>query len=184
MKHSCSRRTTPWQGEHGRGFTLIELLVVVAIIGLLASVVLASLDQARLSARNAQRASDLRNIQAALELYRSDHQNYPDSSLFWRSECNAWGGYEPDNVIPGLVPTYMSNFPADPLMNTAGGSCCYVYRSNAEDYKLLAHNCAAELTNSSFNDPARDGGTNNCEQDGVNPTSWAVWNNAETSACW
>ena len=52
-----------------KGFTLIELLVVVAIIGLLASVILASLNTARGKARDAQRESNLQNIQIALEMY-------------------------------------------------------------------------------------------------------------------
>lgn len=55
------------------GFTLIELLVVISIIGVLASVVLSSLESARAGARDAQRISDLRQIQTALEMYRNDH---------------------------------------------------------------------------------------------------------------
>lgn len=38
-----------------RGFTLIELLVVISIIGLLASVVLSSLNSAWVNARDTQR---------------------------------------------------------------------------------------------------------------------------------
>lgn len=52
-----------------KGFTLIELLVVVAIIGLLSSVVLASLNSARGKAQDARRKSDLKQIQIAIELY-------------------------------------------------------------------------------------------------------------------
>lgn len=61
-----------------RGFTLIELLVVISIIGLLASVALASLATARQSARDATRLSDIKQIQNALELYRTANNGlYP-----------------------------------------------------------------------------------------------------------
>jgi prepilin-type N-terminal cleavage/methylation domain-containing protein len=45
-----------------RGFTLIELLVVIAIIGLLASIILASLNTAQQKGRDARRVSDLQEI--------------------------------------------------------------------------------------------------------------------------
>ncbi|MBI3627441.1 MAG: hypothetical protein HY220_01670 [Candidatus Sungbacteria bacterium] len=51
------------------GFTFIELLVIIAIIGLLTTIVLASLDKARIKSRDAQRVSDIRRIQLALQLY-------------------------------------------------------------------------------------------------------------------
>ncbi len=51
-----------------RGFTLIELLVVIAIIGILASVVLASLNSARDKGANAAAKSSLNNMRAQAEL--------------------------------------------------------------------------------------------------------------------
>ena len=45
-----------------RGFTLIELLVVIAVIGLLSSVILASLNNARKKGRDTRRMEDLRQI--------------------------------------------------------------------------------------------------------------------------
>jgi prepilin-type N-terminal cleavage/methylation domain-containing protein len=52
-----------------KGFTLIELLVVIAIIGILSSIVLASLNQARGKGANAAVKSNLANIRASAELY-------------------------------------------------------------------------------------------------------------------
>lgn len=52
-----------------RGFTLIELLVVIAIIGILSSVVLASLNSARSKGSDAAIKSNLANSRAQAELY-------------------------------------------------------------------------------------------------------------------
>ncbi len=51
-----------------KGFTLIELLVVIAIIGILSSVVLASLNSARNKGADASVKSNLANIRAQAEL--------------------------------------------------------------------------------------------------------------------
>lgn len=61
-----------------RGFTLIELLVVIAIIGVLASIVLASLNTARRKSRDARRLADIKQTQLALELYfDANSSTYP-----------------------------------------------------------------------------------------------------------
>ena len=58
-----------------KGFTLIELLVVIAIIGILASVVLASLNSARAKGADAAIKSNLNNARAQAELYYNDKPN-------------------------------------------------------------------------------------------------------------
>lgn len=87
----------------GRGFTLIELLVVIAIIGILASVVLASLNLARVKARDAQRIAAIRQIQNALQLYYTDNGTYPGSS-----------GNGSLSALDVLIPDYISEIPNDP----------------------------------------------------------------------
>ena len=60
-----------------KGFTLIELLVVIAIIGILASVVLASLNTARAKGADAAVKSNLNNVRAQAELiYDTDNGSY------------------------------------------------------------------------------------------------------------
>src|SRR4051812_39961506 len=54
--------------KFNRGFTLIELLVVIAIIGILSSVVLASLNTARGKGANAAVKSNLSNLRAQGEI--------------------------------------------------------------------------------------------------------------------
>jgi prepilin-type N-terminal cleavage/methylation domain-containing protein len=62
---------------NNKGFTLIELLVVVAIISLLSSIVLASLQDARAKARDSKRIQDLHQFEIALALYYDTYGVYP-----------------------------------------------------------------------------------------------------------
>ena len=71
-----------------RGFTLIELLVVIAIIGILASVVLASLNSARDKGADAAIKSNLNNSRAQAELY------YDNNDRSYDGLCDASTGVD------------------------------------------------------------------------------------------
>lgn len=108
-----------------RGFTLIELLVVISIIGLLSSIVLTSLESARLKARDSKRKSDIIQIARALKLYYDDFGNYTqpenmcDDTSYGGGTCSnpVYNGDWPvqsdlrDLVTQGYLPT----LPVDPV---------------------------------------------------------------------
>ena len=58
--------------KNKKGFTLIELLVVIAIIGILSSVVLASLSTARTKGRIAAAQSTMANLLTNIALFCQD----------------------------------------------------------------------------------------------------------------
>ncbi len=62
-----------------KGFTLIEILVVVAIVAVLSAIVVVGLGPARRQGRDARRITDIKQVQAALELYYNRYGHYPDS---------------------------------------------------------------------------------------------------------
>lgn len=109
-----------------RGFTLIELLVVISIIALLSSIVLASLNDARLKTKKSAFAQGLYEFQKALELYRADNGIYPyegsNASLYINNGTGKKGVSSfvdtmtsALTTIPGasvgLIPNYIKSLP-------------------------------------------------------------------------
>jgi prepilin-type N-terminal cleavage/methylation domain-containing protein len=120
------------------GFTLIELLVTISIIGILSTLLLSNINTARERARDAQRKSDLKNIQTALRLYYNDKGKYPAASSARIAGCGlqgitacAWG----DPWTVGNT-TYMSTLPKDPLDD--GVTNMYRYASSGSDNYTLS----------------------------------------------
>ncbi|MFH0851998.1 MAG: type II secretion system protein GspG [bacterium] len=65
------------QRLHEDGFTLIELLVVIAVIGLLATIVLVSLNSARDKAKYAKVKQNIDTIVKAMKMYEIDVGELP-----------------------------------------------------------------------------------------------------------
>lgn len=120
-------------GFVANGFTLIELLVVISIISLISSIVMASLNSARISARDTQRISDIRQIRIALELYKSDHGDYPTAGPWIISNNSNW-----DSTLGVALAPYISKLPRDPINNTGvpwgDGGYTYAYGYNTGMY--------------------------------------------------
>ncbi len=127
--------------KRAQGFTLIELLVVVAIIGLLSSVVFASLNSARMKARDARRMADFKNIGVAMELYYDEHGRYPPSP---NNCCSGGdGGTHNQNFesVMGILVSeaFLSSIPKAPsagnpymLYDYGGGNVGEIFVTNLE----------------------------------------------------
>lgn len=111
-----------------KGFTLVELLVVVAIIGVLSALIMTNLVGIRQRARDAQRKSDMRQIQSSLELYRSDAGSYPVTASF--PSCGS--------SLSNGATVYMKTVPCDPIGSSYYNSGAYYYSSSDGSTYVLA----------------------------------------------
>ena len=110
-----------------KGFTLIELLVVVAIIGVLTTVILGALGDAREKAREAKALSEMKQIANAFQMYLVDNNVSGinlvahNGSSWFEADCTS-----PYNITAGVWDDYpngslITNFAAylDPYFKTS-----------------------------------------------------------------
>lgn len=65
-----------WKQRQPHGFTLIETLVVIAVIAILAAITISMLARTRMSARESQSLSNIRQNVVVFAAYTTDHQDY------------------------------------------------------------------------------------------------------------
>jgi general secretion pathway protein G len=118
-------RRTPW-----RGFTLIELMIVVVILGLLATIIMPRILNRPEQARRVKAKIDIRNIESALALFKTDTGRFPTTSEGLEILVTNPGikGYNSDG--------YLDKVPLDPWGNR------YIYICpglQSKDYDLESY---------------------------------------------
>ncbi|MEI7833265.1 MAG: prepilin-type N-terminal cleavage/methylation domain-containing protein [bacterium] len=94
------------QNQSSQGFTLIELLVVIAIIAILASILFPVFSKARAKAREIACISNVKQIAAAIIIYRNENKVYPD--IGWTTDSSM--GLSPKVLICPARPTEASGY--------------------------------------------------------------------------
>ncbi len=116
--------------RHGEGFTLIELMIVIVILGLLATLVMPKILNRPEQARRTKAKVDIKNIETALSLFKSDTGRFPTTSENLEAMVKNPGvtGYNPDG--------YLNEVPTDPW----GRKYIYLYQSlHGRDYDLESY---------------------------------------------
>lgn len=111
--------------RRSRGFTLIEILVVMAIIGMLAVMVAPNLFRQQAGAMRDAALSQISSLETALDSYRLDMNEYPDSLaelMENESGSASWNG-----------PYLRREVPSDPWGNE------YIYQSDGRNFTLMSY---------------------------------------------
>lgn len=155
--------------QKNKGFTLIELLVVVAIIGLLSSIVLVSVNEARQKSQNTAKNKEVTEYINALELFISDNraEGYPSNRASNPNNYICLGNQtcqgnltldtnnNPNNMDERLrqyIQPSVDNYPV-------------LYLSN--DMKGIAYKCLSPLSGSTCNEYSLQWYLNGVDQDCV-----------------
>jgi prepilin-type N-terminal cleavage/methylation domain-containing protein len=136
-----------------KGFTLLEILLVVGIIALLAGIVIVAINPARqlASVRNAERKSDIKQIDSAITQYYIDNFRYPTGiTSTLKGICDTGSTPSPSGVtctnlvdLSVLVPDYITAIPTDPTSTTTNTG--YYIKQDSATRKIGVQADLAEL---------------------------------------
>lgn len=126
----------------------MELLVIITIIGILAVGVVANFSGSQAQARDAQRQTELRELELAIENYRRDNRRYPEgcNGTGWSGQigseyvCSSFcSGLQEDAYICDLMPQYINEVSVDVRAPDGSiGGYMYITNESRTAFKLVA----------------------------------------------
>ena len=150
-------RARPRPRPRPRAFTLIELMVVIAIIGILAALILPVLDSAKAQGRRMACMSNLKQTDAAVQIYAQDNHDLLPSVTNTATDGSGtnswWAGYK--GLVKGYAGYTGPSSPNDKLFACPADTCFYnnwVPQGNAchnlvdSDYSSYGYNGLGETT--------------------------------------
>lgn len=132
------------------GFTLIEILVVIGMIALLATIVIIAINPARQFAqsRNSQRTSNVNSILNAIGQNIADNKGSLNCGVTITASSTNIASSGGVNLLPCLVPTYISSVLTDPSTGSGNSTTTYntgYYVSQDATGRYIVSAPAAEL---------------------------------------
>jgi len=160
---------------------MIELLVSIAIIGILSSIVIGGISNARADSRDKQRLASVEQARLAIEIYREAYGQYPDvgcsrSATQWTGHGSNFGNC--DVYVDGV--SNIIKLPTDPSNDVNG----YIYRTNAtgSEFKFMSYNAVESETLTASDEYARYPTGCSGSMSGGSAASYAVY--SEGAKCW
>jgi len=136
----------------GKGFTLVELLIVIAIVGILASIILASMQSSRNRAKDSAIIQSLRDLRSVAELHYNENYTYvgvcnsADNTITDTGNFGRLEGYVNENIGTGVLTCNDDLSGYAVIADLHNGNCwCVDYQGAGEVIPSSGNTCANVL---------------------------------------